>query len=241
MTGSSCAPATQCSPMRSARSIVSSTSTSAPATATGSPVRSARPPTSRGSSSAATSPDSTLAASAASVHAGIERAAMRCLSGHGEQSRCRGAGCDRGADLSHLGPEPELRSVIEDPRRDDDLLRAPDPDAFGAFYARHARAVEAFFARRTGNRDLACDLTGETFAARPDRAPALPRPGGRRRGRGSTRSRRGGSPTTGAARRPRIGCRPRLMAHRRIEVAEERRPRPGGGRPSAGAARAPAA
>jgi RNA polymerase sigma factor (sigma-70 family) len=55
--------------------------------------------------------------------------------------------------------------VIEDPRCDDDLLRAPDPDAFGAFYARHARAVEAFFARRTGDRALACDLTAETFAS----------------------------------------------------------------------------
>ena len=55
--------------------------------------------------------------------------------------------------------------MIEDPRCDDDLLRAPDPDAFGAFYARHARAVEAFFARRTGDRVLACDLAGETFAA----------------------------------------------------------------------------
>ena len=45
--------------------------------------------------------------------------------------------------------------MIEDPRCDDDLLRAPDPDAFGAFYARHARAVESFFARRTGDRVLA--------------------------------------------------------------------------------------
>jgi RNA polymerase sigma factor (sigma-70 family) len=54
--------------------------------------------------------------------------------------------------------------VIEDLRCDGDLLRAPDPDAFGAFYARHARAVEAFFARRTGDRALACDLTAETFA-----------------------------------------------------------------------------
>jgi RNA polymerase sigma factor (sigma-70 family) len=55
--------------------------------------------------------------------------------------------------------------VIEDPRCDDDLLRAPDPDAFGAFYARHARAVEAFFARRTRDHSVAGDLTAETFAA----------------------------------------------------------------------------
>ena len=70
--------------------------------------------------------------------------------------------------------------MIEDPRCDDDLLRAPDPDAFGAFYTRHARAVESFFARRTGDRVLARDLAGETFAAalvarrrfRPGGAPA---------------------------------------------------------------------
>ena len=46
--------------------------------------------------------------------------------------------------------------MIQDPRCDDDLLRAPDPDAIAAFYARHARAVEAFFARRTGDRARAC-------------------------------------------------------------------------------------
>jgi RNA polymerase sigma-70 factor (ECF subfamily) len=88
--------------------------------------------------------------------------------------------CDTPADLSHLGPDYELPSVIEDSRSDDDLLRAPDPDAFGAFYARHARAVESFFARRTGDRALACDLASETFAAalvarrrfRPGGAPA---------------------------------------------------------------------
>jgi RNA polymerase sigma-70 factor (ECF subfamily) len=67
--------------------------------------------------------------------------------------------------------------VIEDLRCDDDLLRAPDPDAFGAFYARHARAVESFFARRTGDRALACDLASETFAAALVARPRF-RPGG---------------------------------------------------------------
>lgn len=70
--------------------------------------------------------------------------------------------------------------MIDDPRSDDDLLLAPDPDAFGAFYARHAGAVESFFARRTGDRVLARDLASETFAAalvarrrfRPGGAPA---------------------------------------------------------------------
>ena len=94
--------------------------------------------------------------------------------------------------------------MIEDPRCDDDLLRAPDPDAFGAFYARHARAVESFFARRTGDRVLACDLAGETFAAALSRAGASG-PAARPRGRGSTRSRPGGSPITAAGRRPSSG------------------------------------
>lgn len=70
--------------------------------------------------------------------------------------------------------------MIDDPRSDDDLLRAPEPDAFGAFYVRHACAVESFFARRTGDRVLAHDLAAETFAAalvarrrfRPGGAPA---------------------------------------------------------------------
>jgi hypothetical protein len=91
--------------------------------------------------------------------------------------------------------------VIDDSRPDDDLLRAPDPDAFGAFYARHARAVESFFARRTGDRVLACDLAGETFAAALV-APALPPPVARPRRRGSTRSPRVGWPRTAAGRPP---------------------------------------
>ena len=104
-----------------------------------------------------------------------DREGRRCVPERswGAVSRGRAGLVTRGADLSHLGCEPELPSVIDDPRDDDDLLRASDPDAFGAFYARHARAVEAFFARRTGDRVLACDLAGETFAAALDRAPAL--------------------------------------------------------------------
>jgi hypothetical protein len=40
-----------------------------------------------------------------------------------------------------------------------------DPEAFGRLYDRHARAVLAFFMRRTGWPQLAADLTAETFAA----------------------------------------------------------------------------
>jgi RNA polymerase sigma-70 factor (ECF subfamily) len=52
-------------------------------------------------------------------------------------------------------------------RSDDELLgRTPkDPEAFGEFYARHETAVLGFMLRRTGEPELAADLTAETFAA----------------------------------------------------------------------------
>jgi RNA polymerase sigma factor (sigma-70 family) len=49
-----------------------------------------------------------------------------------------------------------------------DLLRqiaAGDDDAFSRFYREHLDAVVAFFKRRVGDRELAFDLTAETFAA----------------------------------------------------------------------------
>jgi DNA-directed RNA polymerase specialized sigma24 family protein len=46
-------------------------------------------------------------------------------------------------------------------------------DAFGQFYDRHVASVLAYFRRRTGDGELAMDLTAETFAraleARPRR------------------------------------------------------------------------
>jgi RNA polymerase sigma-70 factor (ECF subfamily) len=56
-------------------------------------------------------------------------------------------------------------SALED---DDDRLlerAAQDPEAFGLFYRRHERAVIGYFMRRTGDAELAADLTAETFAA----------------------------------------------------------------------------
>ncbi len=52
-------------------------------------------------------------------------------------------------------------------RSDDDLLVAgvTDVEAFAAFYRRHAAPLAGFFLARTGNRELAADLTAETFAA----------------------------------------------------------------------------
>lgn len=68
------------------------------------------------------------------------------------------------------------------PRSDDELLAGTParPEAFGEFYARHETAVLAFMRRRTGDPELAADLTAETFAAalvsvrryRPGPAPA---------------------------------------------------------------------
>lgn len=65
---------------------------------------------------------------------------------------------------------------------DDRVLAAAasDPAAFTAFYRRYERPVLAYFVRRTGNPELAADLTAEVFAAalaacgryQPRRAPA---------------------------------------------------------------------
>jgi RNA polymerase sigma factor (sigma-70 family) len=73
--------------------------------------------------------------------------------------------------------------AVDDDRADEALLAAGkrDVDAFGLFYRRRVDAVLAFFLRRTGDRELAADLTAETFAAalaalpryRPGRSPAL--------------------------------------------------------------------
>ena len=50
-------------------------------------------------------------------------------------------------------------------RTDEDLLGAADAGSFEEFYVRHVDMVLGYFARRTGDADLAADLTSETFAA----------------------------------------------------------------------------
>jgi RNA polymerase sigma factor (sigma-70 family) len=63
---------------------------------------------------------------------------------------------------------------------DDQLLTTDDPEAFGMFYDRHVHSVLGYFARRTGDPEIAADLTAETFASalcarrryRPGGAPA---------------------------------------------------------------------
>jgi RNA polymerase sigma factor (sigma-70 family) len=69
-----------------------------------------------------------------------------------------------------------------EPASDDRLLAAAADDAaaFSAFYQRYERLMLAFFLRRTGDPELAGDLTAEVFAAvliscrryRPGPAPA---------------------------------------------------------------------
>jgi RNA polymerase sigma-70 factor (ECF subfamily) len=67
------------------------------------------------------------------------------------------------------------------PISDEDLLASRETDAFGIFYDRHARTILGYFARRTGDPQVAADLTAETFASaivaqrryRPTGAPAL--------------------------------------------------------------------
>jgi RNA polymerase sigma factor (sigma-70 family) len=50
-------------------------------------------------------------------------------------------------------------------RTDEDLLTAADARSFEEFYLRHVGTVLGYFARRTGDAELAADLTSETFAA----------------------------------------------------------------------------
>jgi RNA polymerase sigma factor (sigma-70 family) len=50
-------------------------------------------------------------------------------------------------------------------RTDEELLSAPDARSFEEFYLRNVDMVLGFFARRTGDADLAADLASETFAA----------------------------------------------------------------------------
>lgn len=64
--------------------------------------------------------------------------------------------------------------------RDDVALLTGTTADFGAFYARHERAVLAYFGRRIERAELAADLTAETFArvvaARREFDPALGEP-----------------------------------------------------------------
>jgi RNA polymerase sigma factor (sigma-70 family) len=52
-----------------------------------------------------------------------------------------------------------------EPPTDDDLLVSGEPAAFGLFYKRRVHDVLGYMMRRTGDPEVAADLTAETFAA----------------------------------------------------------------------------
>lgn len=66
-------------------------------------------------------------------------------------------------------------------RTDEELLASHETDDFGVFYDRHVCALLGYFQRRTGDPQVAADLTAETFASAivaqerymPTGAPAL--------------------------------------------------------------------
>src|SRR5829696_10143607 len=87
----------------------------------------------------------------------------RCSTDRPARSRFGSAGhqvCDSVTNAAGSGNDLLMVS-------DEELLVASvsDEEAFAAFYRRHARPLAGFFMRRTGDAELAADLTAETFAA----------------------------------------------------------------------------
>lgn len=72
-------------------------------------------------------------------------------------------GSQRHITVGHTTSGDELFEDLDD----DELLllAARRPEAFGAFYERHAEDLLRFFAKRTFDPDAAAELTSETFAA----------------------------------------------------------------------------
>lgn len=73
-----------------------------------------------------------------------------------------------GAAMSQNRPRrQEASSGTFDHCTDAELLARTreTPEAFGVFYKRHAEAIVAYLARRTGDTGIALDLTAEVFAA----------------------------------------------------------------------------
>lgn len=65
-----------------------------------------------------------------------------------------------------MAPDPDQLARRLARRSDADLLALTPkvPDAFDVFFVRHSEAILAYVWRHTGNRDVALDLTSETFA-----------------------------------------------------------------------------
>jgi RNA polymerase sigma-70 factor (ECF subfamily) len=65
-----------------------------------------------------------------------------------------------------MAPDPDQLARRLARRSDADLLALTPtvPDAFDVFFVRHSEAILAYIWRHTGNKDVALDLTSETFA-----------------------------------------------------------------------------
>ena len=66
-----------------------------------------------------------------------------------------------------MAPDPDQLARRLARCGDADLLALTPtlPDAFDVFFRRHSQAVVSYLWRQTGNKDIALDLTSETFAA----------------------------------------------------------------------------
>jgi RNA polymerase sigma-70 factor (ECF subfamily) len=69
--------------------------------------------------------------------------------------------------VTNLGARGLSIVMSRDQLTDAELLKAThrDPGAFAAFYDRYEASIIGYFARRTGDIELAADLTAEVFAA----------------------------------------------------------------------------
>ena len=90
-------------------------------------------------------------------------------------------------------------------RTDEDLLGATDASSFEEFYLRHVDTVLGYFARRTGDAELAADLRRRRSRPRWRAAAATGRARARA-ARGCSGSRRASSPTRSARATRSGGC-----------------------------------
>ena len=113
-------------------------------------------------------------------------------------------------------------------RSDEELLADAqhDPEAFGAFYRRHEKAMLVYFLRRTGKPEVAADLTAEVFAAalgaskrfRPGKAPAVAWLYGIAKNKLAASQARG---RVEERARKRLGAEPLLLTDEAIERVEQ--------------------
>ena len=106
------------------------------------------------------------AAPAARPHAGLTRTRHGPRAQAGPGGRARPRALDLASRSGHKRPtDSEVRPwQPTGPRRTKDLLSARDATSFELFYLATSTRSLGFFARRTGDAELAADLASETFA-----------------------------------------------------------------------------